>query len=224
MKPKIYLTLLIPVVVCAVIGIVIRLSYVPNSFGTESYRFQPWPVNAETVFSNNKMEVQNADDLMSYADLVIKCRYTGGQVISSTEYYIPVTVEEVYVGNKALLNQQIIIKEGIATFIKEKLINSYGGLFPIKQDEDYIMLLKKDNLNDYFNADDIRNSKYKVLTNSPFGMYRISDFKSTVVPPVDNSTNYSSYRTTYDFLVDSQATIDKYSLLRTQLLAELIKQ
>jgi hypothetical protein len=212
--------LCLAVIICAVVGIVVRFSYVQNGFGTENYRFMPWPVNASMVFSKDNLKITSVNDLVRDSDVIVKCKFTGGMTISDSEYYFPVNVEKVYKGDNTLYNNNIIIEEDIYTFVSQKSINSIGGLFPLKQGEDYILLLKKDNVSKYFAEKDIRNSEYKLLTESPFGEYRISNFKSVIVPNLNNSINYISFTKTYDFLVDSKATLDEYSLFRSQLLSK----
>lgn len=84
--------------------------------------------------------------------------------------------------------------------------------------------MKKDPVSGYFSQDDIRNQKYTLLTDSPLGLYRVSGFSAAAVSALDTSRDYRSYMENYDFLVDSQETLDRYEAIRDQLLTKLFGQ
>ena len=221
MKTK-YLILAFSVLLCAAIGLIIRLSYVPNGSGVDGYQclLGGNGLNEDGyILNNHNYRITTLESLTDNADTMVKCKIEPGRMISPSEYYTPALVEKVYQGDGALKSSRIYLVETIATFPDKALVNCVQGLLPLKEGEEYIVLLHKQYTSRCYDKNDIRNLKYENVTDSAFGEYPLAGFHA-FLNKAGGYANFGELKKKYNFQLDDQAQLAMYSKFRDQVLAK----
>lgn len=215
-----YLAITAVVAVTAVTALAARFSYLPDGSGVLNYKYNFNTVYAKDLLSGSLWETSasSAADLYKQADVVAACKFTGNRYISTDAFYSTVSVDRIYKGSGSLKGHDILVIEYALTSVRNHSVVMSTGQTPLKKGEEYILLLTKKKTSGYRAAGDIMSSEYSVLTNSPFGKYRVSEMQQKPVigkPAVLKDLN------NYDYATDDLSSIKLYDRFRNSLFEKL---
>jgi hypothetical protein len=216
MKEKMYFIPLGLVIFCIIVATVVRFSY--TNCGNEIYTY----TFAATIPSTNKILSKNnittVDDLINQSDIIVKCKYSGYRQITSDAFYSEVLISDVYKGDKSLIGKNINIIENVYTFPENRYLNSIDGYIPLQVNVEYLLILKHAQFDKLRHLSDFENKEYYVLTNSPFGSYRVTQTQSGLV----NSNINMTLKTIkdLDIVTNDKKVLDIYNSYRNGIISK----
>jgi hypothetical protein len=221
MKKGYYIIPAVLVIFCLLTAMTTRVSYRNDLMKRiQNYNYQSND-ELQNVFDSKKFH--SPDDLIQQADAIIKCQFSGNRQITDEAFYTPVLVSDVYKGNSELKGKTLTIVETINVIENYKITPNYfllttqGFYIPLQKGEDYILLIKKLPLNKARKSGTFLDSQYYPVSESAFGVYRISDIKQTKLINIEKDNIPFSQLSGFDLFASEQEQLDTYYQYKQQI-------
>lgn len=210
---KLYLFTFVPLVVALfALCLAVRMSYTNVGNEVLNYKLMAGITEESIDYSNQAsllMDCGSFDEMSDKADLVIKCKVKEGRDIVECGLFTPVTVEEVYKGDKSLKNKDITVIERARFYIDKH--EEWSGLFsgPLEENQEYVIMLFQRKYDKNKVPDEYEKNQFFIVGNMPFAIFRPTDTKQTKL-----FTYLKQYPLTdlkgMDIMACDQATLDAY--------------
>jgi hypothetical protein len=226
MKRWLYLIPLFLIIVCFGISIKTRASY--QSGLQERILNYDYQANdkLEDVFNKSNINISafhSSADLIQQADLIVKCRFSGNRQVTDEAFYTSIFVTDVYKGDKERKGKTLTVIETVYIIENYHItpnlfsISNHRFYIPLQNGNDYLLLLKKLPLNEARKPNEFLDSQYYPVSQSAFGVYRMSNIKQTkLVDPEKNHTPFNKL-SEFDLFATNQKQLDTYYQYKQQI-------